>query len=86
MLYNLSICITDLSKLPDELIKKASNGKHYLNCSLWINEQENEYGSIGTISVDQKNSEGKYDKTYIGNVKNIKKKDDEDSWKKHLSR
>lgn len=89
MLYNLSLCITDLSQLPDEAVQKASNGKFYLNCSLWINEQENDYGAIGTVTVDKKNAEGKYDKTYIGNVRTIKQKEEEKdskSWKEHLSR
>lgn len=86
-LYNLSICVTDLANLPDDAVKKASNGKSYLNCSLWINDAPDDNGVIGKATYDQKNDEGKYDKTNIASVRIIKKKDDESkTWKEHLAR
>lgn len=89
-LYNLSICVTDLANLPDDAVKKASNGKYYLNVSLWINEEEDKYGNVGSISFDQK-IEGGYEHNYIGNIRPVKSKvqteDEKDSktWKEHLA-
>jgi hypothetical protein len=89
MLYNISICLTDLVNIPDEAAKQASNGKFYLNCSLWINDQENESGSIGSVTLDKKDAEGKTSRIYIANVRKLQKKDDEKdtkSWKENLAR
>lgn len=82
--------MTDLVNLPDEAAKKASNGKFYLNCSLFINDKENENGSIGTVTFDTKDSEGKTKRAYIANIRKLQKKEDNQtdskSWKENLSR
>lgn len=82
--------MTDLVNLPDEAAKKASNGKFYLNCSLFINDKENESGNIGTVTFDTKDSEGKTKRTYIANIRKVQKKEDNQqdskSWKEHLAR
>ena len=90
MQYNISINVTDLANLPDNAVTKASNGKFYLNCTLFINDTENENGAIGSV-VYSKKIEGKneFQKTYIANVRHIKKNEedkDTKSWKEHLAR
>lgn len=89
-LYKLSICITDLANLPDQAVKKASNGKFYLNCTLWINEKENQYGAIGTLQVDIPiENGGGYETKYIGSVRNVISQtpgDETKSWKQHISK
>lgn len=87
MLYNISICVTDLANLPDEAVKKASNGKFYLNAALYINDKPNEYGQIGNIVFYGQDET----KIYIGSIREVgtnKKNDEADnkSWKEHLAR
>ena len=69
-LYKVSICLSDI---PKEALKVASNGKAYCWCDLWINDEKNEYGNIGTISIQQTKEmrETKSPKEYIGNVKEL---------------
>ena len=89
MLYKLSICVTDLANLPDEAVKKASNGKYYLNCSLWINDKENQFGAIGTLQADLPDGNSGQEKKYIGTVRHViaqKPEEDTKSWKENLSR
>lgn len=67
-LYKVSICLSDI---PKDALKIASNGKAYLNCDVWINDQVNLYGNIGSISIEQTKEmrETKSPKDYIGNVR-----------------
>ena len=67
-LYKVSICLSDI---PKEALKVASNGKAYVSCDLWINDEKNQYGNIGTISITQTKEmrETKSPKEWIGNVR-----------------
>jgi len=71
-LYNGSICVSDIPK--DKLIQ-AKNGKLYLSIDLWINDEKDQYGNIGSVSVRQSKEqrEAKEKKTYIGNFKPLEK-------------
>jgi hypothetical protein len=75
-LYKLSICLSDI---PKEALKVASNGNAYCYCDLWINDEKNQYGNIGTISITQTKEmrETKSPKEYIGNVKELEPKQPE---------
>jgi hypothetical protein len=67
-LFNGSICVSDI---PKEKLTQAKNGKLYLNIDIWINENVDQYGNIGSVSVRQSKEqrEAKERKTYIGNFK-----------------
>lgn len=50
---------------------RAKNGKVYTNVVIWINDDEDKFGNIGSISLSEpKDSQEK--KTYIGNFKEPK--------------
>jgi hypothetical protein len=71
-LYNGSICVSDI---PKDKLTQAKNGKLYLSLDLWINDEKDQYGNIGSVSVRQtkEQREAKEKKTYIGNFKPLEK-------------
>ena len=86
-LYKANICLSDI---PKEAITVASNGKLYLSCDLWINEEKNKYGNIGSLSIEQtkEQREKQERKVYVGNIREItpKPKDSEtNSWDEFLA-
>ena len=82
-MYNLSICLSDI---PEWAIKKASNGKSYVNATLWINQQKDQFGNIGSVSYDKKEKD-ETKRAYIGRVREVEtKENNSDSWKEHLAR
>lgn len=86
-LYKVSICLSDI---PKEALKMASNGKAYVNCDLWINDEKNQYGNIGSLSIEQTREmrETKSPKEYIGNIRelSIKPKDENNAWDEFLAK
>lgn len=71
-LYTGSICVSDI---PKEKLTQAKNGKLYLNLDLWVNDEKDQYGNIGSLSVRQTKEarEAKEKKIYIGNFKPLEK-------------
>jgi hypothetical protein len=71
-LYTGSICVSDI---PKEKLTQAKNGKLYLNLDLWVNDEKDQYGNIGSLSVRQTKiaREAKEKKVYIGNFKPLEK-------------
>lgn len=67
-LYNGSICVTDI---PKEKLVKGKNGKLYLNINLWLNDNVDQFGNIGSVQVslskEEREAGGKG--AYIGNFK-----------------
>ena len=70
-LYNGSICLSDIPK--DKITKSEKNGKSYLNFNLWVNDEKDQYGNIGSINVSQSKEErlSKVPKVYFGNIKPV---------------
>jgi len=70
MFYSGSICLDDLfaaSKESHAAITVAKNGKKYANIVIWVNEQPDQYGKIGSVQLSQpKDSQEK--KVYVGNL------------------
>lgn len=60
----------DLSKLPKEKMIKGKKGT-YINLSLSVNDETNEYGGNASVSVAQSKEErdAKQKKLYVGNGK-----------------
>ena len=73
-LYTGSICLSDIDKT--KIAKSDKNGKLYLSVDIWVNEQPDNYGNIGSINVRQSKEEreAKEKKTYIGNFKQLEGK------------
>ena len=73
-LYTGSICLSDIDK--SKIAKSDKNGKLYLSVDIWVNEQPDNYGNIGSINVRQSKEEreAKEKKTYIGNFKKLEGK------------
>jgi len=71
-LYTGSICVSDIDK---SKLTQAKNGKLYLSVDIWINDQADNYGNTGSISIRQSKEEreAKTKKTYIGNLKPVEK-------------
>jgi hypothetical protein len=71
-LYTGSICVSDIDK---SKLTQAKNGKLYLSVDIWINDQADNYGNTGSISIRQSKEEreAKTKKTYIGNFKPVEK-------------
>jgi hypothetical protein len=71
-LYTGSICVSDIDK---SKLTQAKNGKLYLSVDIWINDQADNYGNTGSISIRQSKEEreAKNKKTYIGNLKPVEK-------------
>jgi len=71
-LYTGSICVSDIDK---SKLTQAKNGKLYLSVDIWINDQADNYGNTGSISIRQSKEEreAKTKKVYIGNLKPVEK-------------
>jgi hypothetical protein len=71
-LYTGSICVSDIDK---SKLTQAKNGKLYLSVDIWINDQPDNYGNTGSISIRQSKEEreSKTKKVYIGNLKPVEK-------------
>ena len=69
-MLKISIDLTKVGELAranhGSISKSQKNGKQYLNATIWINDQQDQYGNIGSLSVWDKNSN---QTTYIGNLK-----------------
>lgn len=63
------ICLDDLNTLP--FAKGKSNGKTYVGIGTWVNDEEDQYGNIASISLQQTVAEREHQekKIYIGNMK-----------------
>ena len=72
-LYNGSICLSDIPK--DKITTSEKNGKKYLNFNLWVNDEKDQYGNIGSINVSQTKDErlAKVPKVYFGNIKPVER-------------
>lgn len=72
-LYNGSICLSDIPK--DKITKSEKNGKSYLNFNLWVNDEKDQYGNIGSINVSQTKEEREsgQKKVYFGNIKPVER-------------
>lgn len=68
-LYNGSICLTDIPK--EKITTSEKNGKNYLNINVWVNDELDQYGNIGSIQLSQSKAEREASekKVYIGNIK-----------------
>jgi hypothetical protein len=71
-LYTGSICVSDIDK---SKLTQAKNGKLYLSVDIWMNDQADNYGNTGSISIRQSKEEreAKTKKVYIGNLKPVEK-------------
>ena len=71
-LYSGSICLTDIPK--EKITTSEKNGKKYLNINIWVNDEVDNYGNLGSIQVSQTKDEreAKVKKVYIGNFKEPK--------------
>jgi hypothetical protein len=71
-LFTGSICVSDIDK---SKLTQAKNGKFYLSVDIWINDQPDNYGNTGSISIRQSKEEreAKTKKVYIGNLKPVEK-------------
>jgi hypothetical protein len=71
-LFTGSICVSDIDK---SKLTQAKNGKLYLSVDIWINDQADQYGNTGSISIRQSKEEreAKTKKVYIGNLKPVEK-------------
>ena len=67
--YNGSICLTDIPK--DKITTSEKNGKKYLNINVWVNDEQDQFGNIASVSISQtqQEREAKTKRTYIGNLK-----------------
>jgi RNA recognition motif-containing protein len=68
-LLNGSICLSDIPK--EKITTSEKNGKKYLNISVWINDEPDQYNNNGSIQVSQtkEEREAQSKKLYIGNLK-----------------
>ena len=68
-LFNGSICLSDIPK--DKITTSEKNGKKYLNITVWLNDDADQYGNIGSLQVSQSKAEREAGekKQYIGNFK-----------------
>lgn len=61
----------DLSKIDkSKLYKSEKTGKTYLNISIWVNDNVDQYGNIASV---QQYMGKDVEKNYIGNLKEFKK-------------
>lgn len=72
-LYNGSICLSDIPK--EKITTSEKNGKKYLNFNLWVNDEKDQYGNIGSINVSQTKEERESGakKVYFGNIKPVER-------------
>jgi hypothetical protein len=64
-MYRFSICLTDL---PKDKMKKAANGKIYINLVAGEKREPDQYGQDVYVAVDQSKEEreAKAARTYVG--------------------
>jgi hypothetical protein len=62
----------NLDLIPKEKVFKGKKGK-YLNISVTVNDEQDQYGNDGPITVGQtkEEREAKKEKIYLGNVKTV---------------
>jgi S-adenosylmethionine:tRNA-ribosyltransferase-isomerase (queuine synthetase) len=63
----------DVTKIIKERLFEGKKGK-YLNVSVWMNDEEDEYGNIASIQQSTKKDEPKI---FIGNLKEFKRTTEE---------
>lgn len=70
-----SICLTDLieqaKKKHSAFSKSERNQKIYANIKVWINDEKNQHGNIGSLQLNPKKDHEK-ENVYIGNLKDAK--------------
>ena len=64
----------NLSKIEKSKLFEGKTGDKYLNVSVWINDEVDQYGNVA--SVQQYMGKDSQEKRYIGNLKDFKKPDD----------
>jgi hypothetical protein len=70
-----SICITDILNEANNLhpsFSKGKNGKIYLNVTMWLNDQPDQFGNMVSVKISDKND---VKGAYIGNLKKGETKD-----------
>lgn len=72
----------NLSKIPKEAITTDKNGNKWLNVTIWLNENVDQYGNSGSIQINQSKEQrdAKAPKVYIGNLKAPEKKQAEQTF------
>ena len=67
-MINLSLCLTDIDK---SLIQEAKNGKKYVNLTVSVNDQSNDWGKDVSVWNEQtkEQREAKQSKVYCGSGK-----------------
>ena len=63
----------DLAKLKNAPVVKGKNGAEYVNITIMVNDQPNEWGKDVSISLEQSKEqrEAKEKKVFVGNGKTI---------------
>jgi len=71
----------DLAKLKQAPIIKGKNGAEYVNITIIVNDEPNQYGKDVSISLEQSKEEreAKTPKTFVGQGKVVFKKDSNNS-------
>lgn len=69
MLYNLSICVSDIPK--DRIKKSEKNGKSYLNITVSDKQSPDQFGNDATVYISQTKEEKGNEKKYIGQGKKV---------------
>jgi len=71
----------DLAKLKKAPIIKGKNGAEYVNITIIVNDEPNQYGKDVSISLEQSKEEreAKAPKTFVGQGKVVFKKDSNNS-------
>lgn len=71
-----SICLTDLiehaKKKHSAFLKSEKNQKIYVNIKVWINDEKNKHGNIGSMQLNAK-KDHETENVYFGNLKDAKK-------------
>jgi hypothetical protein len=67
-LINISLCLTDLKEKCPEKIKKAENGRYYVNLCLGERKEIGKYGETHTLFVSQTKEEREFnvETVYVG--------------------
>lgn len=74
-MFKMSIDLTKIGELVRAghgSINEGSNGKKYLNATVWLNNDNDQYGNVGSVQVWNKDTNTK---DYIGNLKDGVKSD-----------
>jgi hypothetical protein len=63
----------DLAKLKNAPVIKGKNGAEYVNITIIVNDEPNQWGKDVSISLEQSKEEreAKVNKTFVGNGKTI---------------